>query len=202
MLEVPRWEDTSPCTPQMQPGGHFTVTASQIITTTTVLLHEDTTEVCTRPRGHTEKLKWTSPFMCMVPLSYRLSFEAAFFVLSEKHSLLTPQSAPLLWVSFSPSQSCWERYMVGCGFYSSWAASAEHHLQELLRHIHVPFPSRRVGGFYPYFLLPMKFCVKGIYTSSIAACVCPVSGAHSIFISGVFDCLRYLLKTGCSAFFL
>lgn len=138
-----------------------------------------------------------------VPLSNHLSFEAAFFVLSEKYSFLTPQSAPLLWVSFPPSLSCWERYMVGCGFYSSWAASAEQHLQEPLRHIHVPFPSRRVGGVIPifYYLWGSVWNVF-IYTSSIPASVCPVSGAHSIFTSGVFNGLRYLLKTGCSAFFL
>lgn len=138
-----------------------------------------------------------------VPLSYHLPFEAPFFVLSEKYSLLTPQSAPLLWVSFPPSLSCWERYMVGYGFYSSWAASSEQHLQEPLRHIHVPFPSRTVGGFIPIFYYLWSSVWKAfIYTSSIPACVCPVSGAHSIFISGVFSGLRYLLRTGCSAFFL
>lgn len=111
-----------------------------------------------------------------VPLSYHLPFEAALFVLSEKYSLLC-------------SSACWERYMVGCGFCSSWAASAEQHLQEPLRHSHVPFPSRRGGGFYPYFLLPMKFCVKGTYLYFFYPSVC-VSCLWSSFHL-YFRCLQW-----------
>lgn len=116
----------SPCTPQAHPGKYFAVTASQTVTAAAILLHEDKVDVCTRPVGHPEEVKVHFIFNVYV-YPYHiicLLLEAAFFVLSERHNLLTAQSATALCFPSLPPLPA-EKYVVGCGFSFSPAVSAE-----------------------------------------------------------------------------
>lgn len=116
----------SPCTPQAHPGRHLAVTASQTVTAAAVLVHEDKGDDCTGPVGHTEEVKVHFIFnVCVYPYCIIcLLLEAAFSVLSERHSLLTTGPATAWCFSSLPPLPA-EKYTVGCGFSFSPAVSAE-----------------------------------------------------------------------------
>lgn len=202
LLHAGRAEVRIPCTPRAHRRRHFAVTASQ--TAAAILFHEDKVDVCTRPVGHTEEVKEHFFFNVYV-YPYHiicLLLEAAFFVFSERHSFLTTQFATVLCLH-PPSPSCW----AVCGrmwflLFTSGVCRDCFDSWPLCHHIYVPFLFKSVGIFMSVFcyLWSSAWMVSTLRPQCV--CVCPVSGTLSTFISGVFYCLRRLLKMGSGAFSL
>lgn len=138
-------------------------------------------------------------YVCVCPHhAISLLFEAASCVLSEKHSLLAAQSAPLLCTSLPSISFLLRKVYDRMWFLVFMSSVCRSYFDIFTSH----FLLGGWGGFIPIFYDLWRSVWKAFLYTSTPACVCPVSGIRSTFISGVFNCLRSLLKTGCCAFSL